>query len=89
MYKKLLAVALIFSLSLLTINLIAQTPGQWTWMKGTNAANPPATYGTQGVFAPANTPPGAYEGCNWTDLNGNFWLYGGLNESLTNNYCDL
>jgi len=69
--------------------LIAQPQGQWTWMNGTNTANAPAVYGTQGVFAPGNTPPGSYEGGEFTDHQGNFWMYGGLDESTGDNYCDL
>ena len=87
LFRSVVAIAL--NLLLMNIKSVAQTPGQWTWMNGTNTTNPLGTYGTQGVFAPANTPPGIYEGCNWTDATGNFWLYGGLNESLSNNYCDL
>lgn len=56
----------------------AQGLGEWTWMKGSNLTNPSGTFGNQGVSAPTNTPPGLYEGYEWTDLNGNFWLFGGV-----------
>src|SRR6185503_19271038 len=35
-----------------------------------------------------NNPPSLYEPCEWTDLNGNFWLFGGRFPS-TDNYADL
>jgi hypothetical protein len=57
-------------------NLFSQQ-GQWTWMTGSNSTSPSWSYGTKGVASPTNTPPGLYEPCEWTDLNGNFWLYGG------------
>lgn len=51
--------------------------GTWTWMHGTTANNPLGNFGTQGVPAPTNDPPGMYEPAGWTDLNGNFWLFAG------------
>src|SRR6185503_13330319 len=47
------------------------------WMKGDNTGNQPGNYGTIGVAAPANKPAARYEAAQWTDLLGNFWLYGG------------
>ena len=55
----------------------AQTPGEWVWMHGDNAPGNNGNFGTKGVAAPTNKPPGLYEACEWTDLQGNFWLYGG------------
>ncbi len=55
----------------------SQTPGEWVWIHGSNTANSAGTYGIQGVSGPANTPPSAYTSCGWTDLSGNFWLFGG------------
>jgi PKD repeat protein len=52
--------------------------GEWTWMKGSNVSLQPPVYGVQGTSAPANTPGALYEAVEWTDLNGNFWLFGGL-----------
>ena len=52
-------------------------PGEWTWMRGDAAPNQPANFGTQGISSPTNKPSAMYEGCEWTDHNGNFWLYGG------------
>ncbi len=55
--------------------------GWWTWMHGSNNGMPPVgngTFGTQGVAAPTNDPPRAFNGGDWTDLSGNFWTFGGV-----------
>ncbi len=77
---KRIIVLLAIHFSLLTIHSFAQT-GQWTWMKGDSTTayttdNIDGVYGIQGVFDAANTPPTSYESCNWTDRDGNFWLFG-------------
>ena len=59
-------------------NAPAQTPGEWTWMSGDNLPAQPSVFGTQGIPDPLNKPGGIYEGCEWTDANGNFYFYGGL-----------
>ena len=59
----------------------AQTPGEWTWMNSSNVNNFAGSYGTLGVSSAANRPPAIYEPCEWTDNNGIFWLFGGLNTS--------
>jgi type IX secretion system substrate protein/galactose oxidase-like protein len=51
--------------------------GEWVWLKGDSVPNQPGNYGVQGVPSPTNNPPSLYEPCEWTDLNGNFWLFGG------------
>jgi len=56
--------------------------GEWVWIKGDSIPNQPGNYGVQGVPSPTNNPPALYEPCEWTDLNGNFWMFGG-------NYNDL
>lgn len=62
---------------ILTASHMHAQPGTWTWMHGTSAYNSPGNFGTQGVFAPGNQPPALYEACEWTDADGNFWLFGG------------
>ncbi|MEP7171663.1 MAG: kelch repeat-containing protein, partial [Bacteroidota bacterium] len=52
--------------------------GEWVWIKGDSIPNQPGNYGVQGVPSPTNNPPALYEPCEWTDLNGNFWLFGGV-----------
>jgi hypothetical protein len=66
----------------------AQTPGEWTWMTGSNVASGPV-FGVQGVPANGNTPGNSYEARSWVDQQGNFWLYGGLNIINLVNYNDL
>ncbi|MEO6168219.1 MAG: kelch repeat-containing protein, partial [Chitinophagales bacterium] len=46
-------------------------------------------YGILGIPSPANNPPALYEAANWTDANGNFWLFGGVHYSNFNMYADL
>ncbi len=54
--------------------------GQWTWMGGSaGAVSSPGSFGTLGVPSATNVPPGIYEGVYWTDLQGNFWIFGGVN----------
>ncbi len=54
--------------------------GTWVWMNGSNAPNDSGHYGMQGVASPNNTPEALYEAANWIDLQGNFWILGGVNE---------
>jgi len=56
----------------------AQTPGEWTWMSGDDIVGQAPVFGIQGVPDPLNKPGGIYEGCEWIDNAGNFWMYGGL-----------
>lgn len=56
---------------------------EWAWMGGSNAPPPyfaglPGVYGTLGVPAPGNMPGGRQDAVNWTDHQGNLWLFGGL-----------
>jgi len=55
----------------------AQPAGQWTWMSGDSAWGSIGYYGMMGVPSANNYPPGIYSACEWTDLSGNFWFYGG------------
>jgi hypothetical protein len=67
----------------------AQPPGEWMWIHGSNTINSIGSFGTQGVASAANEPPALYEPCEFTDANGNFWLYGGSNNSSSSIYADL
>jgi hypothetical protein len=51
--------------------------GQWTWIGGSEVANPTSVYGTLGAPAPGNGPGGRFFLSPWQDANGNFWLFGG------------
>jgi hypothetical protein len=56
------------------------TGGQWTWMSGSANAPGPQTagvYGTQGTPDPDNIPGARVDAVSWTDVSGNFWLFGG------------
>lgn len=52
--------------------------GEWTWMAGSNLADQPAVYGTQGQTAPGNTPGARDSAVGWVDSQGNLWLFGGI-----------
>jgi N-acetylneuraminic acid mutarotase len=51
---------------------------QWTFMSGSATAGAAGSYGTQGVAAGTNLPPGRDYGSAWTDAAGNLWLLGGI-----------
>jgi hypothetical protein len=63
----------------------AQVPGQWVWKSGSSSTNYAGNFGTMGVASLTNAPPALYEAAEWTDLSGNFWLYGGM---LTGGFSD-
>ncbi len=69
--------SLLLSLLCFSVAVHAQN-GTWTWMNGSNFVNGVAVWGTQGLPAPGNTPPALYETANWTDEQGNFWIFGGI-----------
>lgn len=50
---------------------------EWTWVKGSQLKNTNATFGTQGVPAPANEPPSSFGTAGWQDADGQFYMYGG------------
>jgi len=50
---------------------------EWTWVAGSNQANPATVPGKQGTAASSNTPGGRAEAFIWTDAHGNIWLFGG------------
>ena len=47
-------------------------------MDGSNMENQAGTYGTQGIPSPANQPGARRDAISWTDLDGDFWLFGGF-----------
>lgn len=51
--------------------------GEWTWVGGSNTGGQSGSYGTLNSPAADNFPGGRYEGVSWTDVSGNFWLFGG------------
>jgi galactose oxidase-like protein len=52
---------------------------EWTWMKGQNVFDQPATYGTIMVPDPANNPTARAVYCKWKDNADNLWFFGGAN----------
>jgi hypothetical protein len=53
--------------------------GTWVWVRGSDTINPSITYPVQGVADTATNPPALYAPASWTDLDGNFWIFGGSN----------
>lgn len=57
----------------------------WTWVGGSNSANPTGIYGTLGVAATANIPGGRVSAMIWTNSPGQVWMFGGYgNDSVGN-----
>lgn len=52
--------------------------GLWAHMGGSLGSGAMGLYGTKGVANATNMPSGRYQGAFWTDLQGNFWLFGGF-----------
>lgn len=75
--KKLFNWLIVSCFLILAVGTYAQTPGEWTWMSGVSSANYVGNFGTLGIPAVTNKPAGIYEAGEWTDHQGNFWLYGG------------
>lgn len=83
---------LIILLLLIVNNLSYAQSGKWTWMRGTNTPDSTTclgSYGIQGVADPNNEPPCRYQCAYWTDLNGNFWIFGGSGLISGNRFNDL
>ncbi len=71
-----------------SLRLTAQN-GVWTWMRGSQTPNILGTFGTQGVSSPANDPGSGYQAAEWTDQNGNFWLFGGIESNFASYHSAL
>ena len=57
---------------------------EWTWMSGSWDTTTATYYGTKGVSSPLNDPGGRYSYSRWKDMNGNFWIMGGLSDKTLN-----
>ena len=55
---------------------------QWAWVNGSDTANSPGVYGTQGLSSSDNTPGARAGAVSWTDKKGNLWLFGGYENSF-------
>lgn len=54
---------------------------EWSWISGSNTSNNPGNYGTKGLGSTLNYPPSRIEHSSWTDSNGNFWVFAGMDNS--------
>lgn len=50
---------------------------EWTWVKGSSSFNASASYGTQGIASPTNTPKASDGSTGWIDSLQNLYLFGG------------
>ena len=58
------------------------TNNMWTWMSGSKLINSKGNYGTECFSATSNEPPARFENrACWTDSCGNFWMFGGTDDS--------
>lgn len=71
---------------LIVVHQLNAQPGVWTAVKYTSG-NPPF-FGIQGVPDSTSYPP-PYGHMGWTDLQGNFWLFGGMRDIDTTQWSDL
>ena len=54
---------------------------QWSWMSGTQTPEASGSYGTKGVADSTNVPGARDAAAAWFDASGNFWLFGGIENS--------
>jgi N-acetylneuraminic acid mutarotase len=57
--------------------MYSPSTNQWTWMTGSTATEPPASYGILGAPSAANDPGNRVGFVTWADRAGNLWLFGG------------
>jgi len=64
---------------------------QWTWIAGSDQSRQPDHYGEKGIYNAENGPGGRIGPISWTGLDGNLWLFGGLEylHSQSGVYNDL
>jgi N-acetylneuraminic acid mutarotase len=62
---------------------------EWTWMGGSSSTNQPGVYGILGTPAATNAPGARYGAANWTDNDGNLWLFGGIGYDASGNLDEL
>lgn len=72
-------------LEILCSHWLEESPdnGMWTWVSGLRDPNQPGVYGTPGVPDPNNVPGPRSKAVSWTDADGNFWLFGGWDGSMS------
>ena len=62
--------------------------GQWIWITGSSTNGGAAVYATKGAAAAGNTPGARGKQAGFSDASGNFWVFGGLDNSH-NSHNDL
>jgi hypothetical protein len=72
----------VFVICFLWIHFL-QSQNEWTWIKGNNSQGQKGIYGVKNISSPNNTPGARAFALSWTDLNGDFWLYGGGGKDST------
>jgi hypothetical protein len=67
--------------------------GEWTWQGGPDTEADPTTaqgvYGTEGQPAASNLPGPRSSAMTWTDVSGNFWMFGGIGYDSIGIFGDL
>jgi N-acetylneuraminic acid mutarotase len=53
---------------------------QWTWVSGPKVNGQVGSFGTPGMLSSGNVPSSREEAVAWTDISGNFWLFGGYGD---------
>ena len=74
--KHLLLATLVSVTSLLNAQV-----NEFTWVNGNTSINQAPVYGTQGVPSVTNSPGARESAMTWTDGSGNFWLFGGIDQT--------
>jgi N-acetylneuraminic acid mutarotase len=62
---------------------------EWTWMGGSQTLAQPGVYGILGIAFAGNIPGSRATSVAWTDVHGNFWLFGGFGITSENTIGDL
>jgi hypothetical protein len=71
------SVGLVGNTELNDLWMYSPATGLWTWVSGSNTADAPGVYGSQGIAAAGNVPPARDGAASWIDASGNLWLFGG------------
>ncbi len=61
---------------------------EWTWMNGSNLGSAAPIWGIKNIPSAMNDPGGRCSYSHWTDIQGGFWLMGGVYFSTTSFYLN-
>jgi N-acetylneuraminic acid mutarotase len=70
-----------FAATVLTAGAQGTAPNEWTWQGGSTTCCQAGIYGAEGAFAAGNIPSSRYLPATATDIQRNFWLFGGAGSS--------